>query len=344
MPADKKEPEIKMEQQIIGFSDEIDKIWKALNTLETGRKTNIAIISEPYAGKTTLINEIERLSIKKITKISLTKIVKNKEELSALDNSEPIVLIDDCQYLYMRKIGGFDVLEYFLDRVVDPDKIFITTWNIFSWNYLNEIYQLDHYFPVVIKVPKFSQDMIKQLIMSRYQPDEVKFIEDVEARNKPLIHFYMKNVKIGPFTIDMPIPEINYKNFEGLYRKKEIVAPEDVVFKKTYNVSFGNPGTAVVIWNRSLEATTIKSSKIEEPIFNIDIDYSESFILSIILSMKTVSREDLKGIAGSREDIDKILYRLMTQGLITQDKDTYSITSEALYSIVAYLRKSRQVI
>ena len=48
--------------EILGLRDEIGKIQEAIADFDVGKKLNVAIIAGPLSGKTTLINEIEKLN------------------------------------------------------------------------------------------------------------------------------------------------------------------------------------------------------------------------------------------------------------------------------------------
>ncbi len=76
------------------------------------------------------------------------------------------MIIDDCQFLYARRIGGFDILEDFLKNVASSSNFFITTWNLYSWKYLDEVLDIGTYFPVQIVLPRFTAGDIKECILS----------------------------------------------------------------------------------------------------------------------------------------------------------------------------------
>jgi hypothetical protein len=120
MNSDKKETV----NDIIGFQEEIANIQTAIADFECGHNLNIAIIAEPFAGRTTLLNEIEKMNQYKVTRLSFSSIVKNIDDVKLSEQSKRIVLIDDCQYLYERKIGGFEILECFLKSAVSSSHLF----------------------------------------------------------------------------------------------------------------------------------------------------------------------------------------------------------------------------
>lgn len=337
--------ETKPDRGIIGFQKEIADVQTAIAGFEMGDNLNIAIIGEPYGGRTTLINEIERMNPDRITKLNFSSVVKNKEELVLPENSKRIIILDHCEFLYMRKIGGFEVLNEVFKLLVSSDNLFITTWNFYSWNYLNEITNAGKYFPIQIQIPKFTTDEIKECILSRYEEDEIKFTEDIPFEKEKLIQFVKHPVTLKPLkkTINIPYTKINRSILDiKLSKKEEKITPENIVFEKIRRISNGNPGVAKVVWKKSLEYPVIKPSKIKEFYFKIELDYNESFILGIILSMNIIKKEELVEIAGPDFQIDKILFHLSEQGLITMDGGC-KIKPEALKSVVEFLKKSRMV-
>jgi len=333
-------------KEIIGFQEEIAKIQTAIADFECGQNLNIAIIAEPFAGKTTIIDAIEKMNPQKVTRLSFSSIVKIKEEIKIPENSKRVVMIDDCNFLYERKIGGFETLEYFLRSTVSSSNIFITTWDLYSWNYLDEVIKIGQYFPVQIKLPKFTKDQIKEFIVSKYEEKEIKFEEDVAFEKEKVFEpsKFTISIKSLEKTINIPYFKINYNVLKvRLLKKEERVGIEDIIFEKIHRISNGNPEVAKVIWEKSLEYPIIKPSKIKEESFYIELDYNESFVLFLILSMKSINNDELSEILGPDFQVDKIIFRLSNQGLITVDDVSCIIRPEALKSIVEFLKKLRLV-
>jgi hypothetical protein len=330
---------------IIGVRDEIERIQKALTDFESGQKLDIAIISEPFAGRTTLINATEQMAAHKVTKRSFSSIVKNKEELIFPERSKGIAIIDNCHFLYLRAISGFDILEDFLKSVVSSPNLFITTWNLYSWNYLDEVLNIGQFFPIQLKLPKFTPGELKELILSGYKEGELQFLDDVTAEDRSIVKFFRYPVTIKPLekTINIPLFKINFNRLRfRLSRKEEKKKAEDIIFEMVNRVSNGNPGVAKVIWEKSLEYPTIKPSYVKDCSSKIELDHSASFILYVILSMESINKEELVEITGEIK-VDQILYRLSQQGLITADNGYYKIRPEALHCVVDYLKKSRVI-
>lgn len=330
--------------EVVGFENEISNIQIAIADFESGRKLNVAIIAEPFGGRSTLVNEIAKMNTQKITRLYFLSVVKNKDEISMPEQSKRIIIIDDCQLLYMRKIGGFNILKDFLKSVTSSDKMFITAWNLYSWKYLDAVMGIGRFFPVQINLPRFTTDEVKGFILSMYEPDEIKFTEDTESKKEKIIEIVQYPVTIRRLKKSISVP--SFKLHSGILKirlfKKEVLV-EDIVFEKINSIAHGNPGVAKVVWLRSLEYPVIKPGKIKELSLDIELDYNESFILSLILSIGYVEKEELAEIAGPRHHIDEILFRLVKQGLITIEKGRCSIKPEALRSVVEFLKKSRLV-
>lgn len=332
--------------ELIGFKDEIASIKAAIDSFESGQNKNIAIIGEPFAGRTALVNEIQRMYPQKVTTVSFSSIVENINEIVPPDQKKRIIILDHCECLYMRKIGGFSILDEFLRSVITSNNMFITTWNIYSWNYLDAVVDVSKFFPTLIQHPKLSPAELKECFLARYSENEIQFVEDVAFQKEKTISFQSYPLVIQHLKkpINIPRLKVNYHDLRARFAKKEEkVATQDMIFRKIYHISNGNPGVAKALWKKSLEYPTIKPSWVKDLSFSIDLDYNESFILAIILSVDVIKDSELSEIAGPDFKMDNILFRLMQQELITINEGLCSIRPEALRSIVDFLKKLRLV-
>jgi hypothetical protein len=145
--------------------------------------------------------------------------------------------------------------------------------------------------------------------------------------------------------VSIPWIKLNFTvMLRGLPRKKRIqVSIEDVIFEKIKRIARGNPGVAILLWESSLKENTMSLAAINETPYAIDLDTNESFILTIILSMKSLHEKDLTVIAGPEMNIPRVLYRLVQQGLVRDDKGYYSIPPFALGPAIEYLKKTRRL-
>lgn len=333
--------------EVLGLKEEIEKIQATIADFEAGKRLNIAIVAEPLRGKTTLSGEIERINLKKAAKITFSEIVRDKKEISLPDAAKKIVILDNCHFLYMRKAGGFDIFYEFLDMISSQNRIFVTTWNIYSWKYLNEAFGLGKYFPVQIFIPAFEKENLGLFILKRYEKNEIKFAKDEESEEEPffyIIKYPLELASLGK-KIFITVPKINISSLKNrLLKKQKIEAAEDQVFEKLYLESNGNPGIALRIWELGLDYPRMKPKNIGIFSYEVDFEYEEAFTLSLILSYQSLKKSEISEIMGSMVSVDKILYQLLSQELILKDENgSYRVRPEALSSVITYMEKLRLV-
>jgi hypothetical protein len=343
--ADEKKPADVSE--IIGYERELKVITDAIERSGSDAPPHIAIIAEPMGGRTTIVAEIRRLYGDKVYYLPLEFVIKKDTlpDFACLVND--IILIDNCQLLATRDIGGFDVLDTFLRTQITSKKIFITTWNTYSWQYLSSVMNIDAYFPTIVVLGKMDTPVIKQMILTRHKSGEIRFLDEGTAERSMFFSLIHRTVRL-PFTsTDISVPWIK-TNFtvmlSGLPRKKRVqISIEDIIFEKINRIADGNPGVAILLWDASLKDNTISLSAITETQYSISLDTNESFILSVILSMESLHAKDLTAIAGSEMDIERVLYRLVQQDLVRDSAGYYSIEPFALRQVTDYLKKTRRL-
>lgn len=334
--------------ETLGLQDEIGEIQAAIADFEIGKKLNVAIITGPFGGKTTLINEIEKLNLNRVTKCTFSEIVRDKKEISFTEDTKRIVLLDNCHFLYIRKPGGFDIFYEFLNVISSQNRAFITTWNTYSWKYLNEAFEIWKYFPVQIYIPAFEKEELKFLVLKRYGKGEIKFKNGNESEEEPLIYVARYPLELAALgkKIDIPFLKINIPSLKKrlLNEKEEEVTAEHRVFEKIYLESKGNPGIALRIWELGLDYPHIELKNIGQFSYDIELEHEEAFVLSLILSYESLKKSDIAEMIGSKLRADEIVFQLLNRELIFETKEnTFLIRPEALQSVIAYLEKIRMV-
>jgi hypothetical protein len=345
--------------EILGLRDEIGKIQEAIADFDVGKKLNVAIIAGPLSGKTTLINEIENLNLTRATKITFSGIIRDKDEISLPEDTKRVVLFDNCQFLYTRKTGGFDILYEFLHMVSSQSRMFVTAWNIYSWKYLNEAFGIGKYFPVQVSVPAFDKENLETLILKKYREDEIIFDNDRESKEEPLVYLTEypvelaslgKRIVIPVFKVNIPYLKKRLLGEKKEHEKKagkekhEEKTAKNRVFEEIHSRSKGNPGVALRVWELGLDYPHIAPKNIGQFSHDIELEYEEAFVLSLILSYQNLKRSELTDIIGSKLRVDEVLFQLLNQELIFEGEDNFfRVRAEALCSVVAYLKKLRLV-
>lgn len=337
---------------MFGLDEAIEAVQKAISDFESGQRVNIAIMALPFAGKSELLDEIVKIHPHEVTKITFSSIISNIEELPLLEEPNKIMVFDNCHYLYMRKIGGFDVLEEFLKMVISSDdRLYITTWNIHSWNYLDRVMDIGKYFPVQLIIPQMNQEELKKFLLSEYEEGEIQFVNDTEIREDKIFKIIKRPVaeKFTHSRINIYSLKINHIALRTLlFNKKPDETAESIIFKEIVKLSHGNPGVAKEIWNKWLDYPVMRTSNIDTIANNIDLDSTGRFVLYIILSMGHIKKEDLKNILNWSCNVDdmlinKILFEMFHQNLIAKHADYYSVKPEKLHIVIKYLENIRMV-
>ncbi|MEN6442695.1 MAG: ATP-binding protein [Methanoregula sp.] len=335
------------QRPVIGYDREFHDITAALERSGSGAPEHIALVGEPMSGRTRIVNEIRGIYGDKVHYLCLDFVIQpgTLPDFSTLP--EEIILIDNCQFLATRKIGGFDVLDTFLRTQINSKKLFITVWNAFSWQYLSSVMNLDAYFPTLVMLTRLDTPVIKQVIMARYSPGEINFLDEGAAERSMFYSIIHKKIRLPLIAREISVPWIKL-NFtvmlRRLPRKKRVqISLEDVIFEKINRIARGNSGVALLLWEMSLKDNVIALSAISENPYSIVLDTNESFILSVIISMESLHAKDLSAIAGSEMDIEQVIYRLVQRRLIQDHDGYYSIEPFAFGPVTEYLRKTRRL-
>ncbi len=328
------------EEVLFGYEEELKEAQSAVNEYLWGKHKNIAIVSDPFAGRSTLVEYLARDYL--TTTIAFNSVMTEKAFISTLHDANNIIIMDNCHFLAMRKIGGFAQLDEFLRFLSKSDKLFITTWNTYSWSYLSAVKNLDEFFPKVIRLHPMNAESLKKMIISHYG-DNIKYIDDAASKDRRLsISWKCVHITI-PFSSTTRCLPWPYLNLSSIFHKKKRENAEQLVFDRLKRVSGGNPGIARKIWDASIDYPKIGLSSIKEPTFDTDLSINEAFLLGIILTMEKIELGDLAEIAGPEIDVEESLYILMNRELVAREEGYYIINYRALKSVKSYLELNRMV-
>lgn len=344
-----------MPGEFIGHGDEMKKIEEAILHFDSGVADNIAIISGPYSGKTTLMDTLYYKFPLKSARIKIPADWKEHEAYQKALNSakEKIIFIDDCHLLYQRRVGGFEILEKLLDHIAThPQCLFITSWNMFSWNYLNQVLHIEKHFQTQIRLPAFESEEVRSVLMAPYNVGEIIFEKGNKNTIENLLEFkkYPLSIKGLDKTINIPLIRLDFSLLFSLLRKRlqrekkeKKITTEDLAFIRIADISSGNILLAHIIWNRSLQNSTIKVDEIYTPSFELELDYDTAFVCFLILSMGRISKDSLKDSLGEEIDVTRSLAILRKHELIHTEEGICSIRPEASNYIGSLARDERMI-
>lgn len=326
------------------FPDQFTEIQEVIDAYRSHRRENVAIIGLPYSGKSSLLSAVHEAYRNDTYLVEYGSQITSKRDLLDYHSSKPIFLIDGCQYLFSRNIGGFSVLDDFLEEVATSQSLFITTWNLYAWNYLRRVTEVEQIFSRRIVLPPLSDTEMRECILKDYTDAEIQFIGGVEVELPSLVRIRRHEVHI-PFKkepIMVPFPSFS---LDGLsFRRKnneESLSDEEFVFRKITRMAGGNPGIGKAIWKKSFEYPTVNLKDYQSVRVNDPLIRKDAFILGVIAMTGTTSKEYLEEVAALEYDINATLYRLQTLGIITETNGGYQICPDAMLGVHDLLRKLR---
>ena len=279
----------------------------------------VAVVGDPFSGRESVLDRAVRDL--DATRISLEP-GTGVDQARARIHGGPVV-IEDCQHLYERRIGGFEALSAFLDDLASVDTTVVTGWNRHAWEYLAAVQALDREFPVTAEIQPLPAERIAELVVDRY--DEMPaFVADDPERGGFVV---TTRHEIGwrDWSVSVPVPMLSTAAVKDLFSDGDL-GPKDVTFGRLAAVSNGNLGVAMAIWE-ARQGPEVCPSDMTVPVSDRDLDPEEAFCLRIVLAKERVNREQLSTII---DTLDRVLVRLSRDGLVTVEDDIVELVPAAV--------------
>jgi hypothetical protein len=322
-----------------GLDGRLDTLDAVLDDAGADPGPNVAVLSEPLAGKRSLL-EHALAQLDDPVHVSLDGV--GGGELPPFDGTRPTV-VENCQYLFTREIGGFDRLDSFLERLALSEPLVLTSWNAFAWEYLNAVRDIGESFSMTIRLPSLSGEQIRALLDAREDVRDPGFVTTAE-------YGWFKTIDVdryplalwGSRTVDLPIPRPNTEWVSSWFVDDTSESIESVVYEKISRVASGNPGVALALWRESITNGEIAPADVREPDADHGIDPTQAQLLWVILCKGSVSRDTLDSLF---EDVsvDKELQTLVDRGLVAIDGPIVSVPPAPMSEAVAELRRRRML-
>jgi hypothetical protein len=323
-----------------GLGDRFDAIDAAVADHLDGTVSNVAVIGEPFAGREVLIEYADEEFGAASQRLTIDGVVKDIDDIE-FPNAE-VIVVEGCHYLYTRQIGGYDVLDDFLAEVVERDALFVTSWNRYAWDYLSTIRDIEHTFPVQIRIPPLDSAAVTELLLNHYGPEMPSFVQTGDAGRVKSIGFSRWGVSVGSRSVSVPVPELNLEYITSRSQTEEYGNVEAVVFQKLTYLSDGNPGVAGHLWERSVRDGEVAPAYIEEVEGVLALDDDEAFLLELVLAKGEVTVEMLQDILVN-VPVQRSLGTLANKGVLEVADGTVSLVPERLHATAEHLR-GRQLI
>jgi len=297
------------------FAEEKKRVTE---TLSKDDPPNVAVVSEPYAGREMLIDTAVEALGEETKHVGFSSVADADERADTETFAEAEnICVEGCEYLYTRRVDGFEPLKRFVDTVADSEATFVSSWNSYSWSYVRHATDVDDVFQEVISLPSADVRQIAERIFS--ECDVSEFDSDLQ--------------QIGQESEESTIERLAYDYLPfNLWRL--VYEESENVFERITALSGGNPGVARAVFeNQTWEEERKEDTK---------LSYEDSFALCVVLSKEKVAREVLEKVVEPRS-LNKSLRRLSDSGFVELDDDNVSLSPERLVDAVSHLKRRRLV-
>ena len=296
-------------------------------------KSPLLVVNDPGEGGTSLLHASTYIypnakiletnqaidSYKKLIGI-LTNFLRISEEFKNLKDLEKyineseeneVIILENIERLFIRRIKGFDLLEDFLLFLhATKNKIYwIISINKYSFYYLNRVKFFESHFPSIIHLEPIPKKQLKADILDRNQGYQI---------------VYLKPNKISK--------KIEKQLKKASTEERQIIL-ENLFFKKVFAFAKGNISKAILYARNS--AYNVKSKTVFMKPIQIkaieDLSLNELFILEAIFQHRSLSVKELNIVLRnsdrqSRLSIEKLLEReLIRPTSIVNGKTEYRV-------------------
>lgn len=263
----------------------------------------IAVVGAPFGGRRRILDHAA--AVLDVDHVALDPSANREALVEDLGNG-PLV-VDDCQHLHERRVGGFDSLSATLAALAKTSQPVVTGWNSYAWSYLDAVRNVEDVFTHRFFVRKLPSEALASFVRSQ-SASLPTFRHD--ERDADIVTLRERALGKGGLTV--PVPVLERDRLRAVFETTD--DPETVVFERLAGAADGNPGVALALWERSRTGGEIRPSDIDSP--SVDLDHLDAFLLRVVLSQGVVTEAMLADRFG--DDAERPLGRLERSGIVTR--------------------------
>jgi len=280
-------------EQLEGRDNELQLIEKAYRQWQLAGNA-LLLSGEMGAGVTSLLNaalpafdnwvfleDDARINTRKRLLQVLAGALKLEGEVSTLEafvkavpeEGAPVVFFEGVERLFLRVIGGFDLLNDFIYLINQTHRriFWIVTVNSYSHYYLDRVLDLSSNFLYIIRLAPLPAEVLREVLL---------------YRNEGYENIYLKPGEL-PRRLRRRLAEADAAGKQALLR--------EYFFERLAAFARGNLSRAMLFWIRS--AVHVKESRVYLKPFEhrdtFELSYEELFVLEAILQHGALSATDL---------------------------------------------------
>lgn len=334
----------------VGRESELEKLVNAFKIWDQGKYAATILLGEKGSGLTSMINHfIELMNCPyPVVRISPSSRICDDRELLKLlgsivdseletieqaiellngQDKKRVVILEDLQSFYLKKVGGFSCL-LLLQRLIAAtnDKVFwVANTTFYTWEYLHKTIKLGEYFEYQINLADMNASQITEIISNRNRMSGY-------------------NILFEP-----PINEKNSRKFRKLSNEEIQIIYRNRYFGNLNKFSKSNINLSLLYWQLSIDEITEETIMIkpfDQPdlSFLSFLDKAKLFVLhAIVLHDRLTPAELADVMIISADDSYLSLLGLHADGMLMK-RDDYFIINPLIYRQTINLLKSHNLL
>lgn len=233
-------------------------------------------------------------------------------------NKKTIVVIDEAQNVFLSKTGGFDAYYAFINFLnLNTKNIFwVMSFNKYSWLYLNRAFGRTQFFRNVFELSGWSDSKIKELIMRRHSKTDYLLSYDL-----------LINATRSQDEID------KYASIESKF------------FKLLWELSRGNPRTALYLWISALSRKSKNTFNVNVP-KNIELNGIERmpdellFVIAHVIKHENLSSAEIETTTNLQKGLvrNAIKLGLEKKFFFKDERSRYMVDISTQYGLIRFLK------
>tara|TARA_Y100000590_G_C15743889_1_gene1021299 strand:- start:3201 stop:6242 length:3042 start_codon:yes stop_codon:yes gene_type:complete len=310
---------------------------------DTSDEHSLVVYGDKGVGKTTLLKKVSsllsndhelevkyaKMPSKTITKNEIDLFIRsifNEQENKNFDfydldqklNKKIVVVIDECQNIFLSQTGGFDAYYELINLInLNTENIFwIMSFNKYSWLYLDRAFGRTQFFRNVFELSGWSDSKIKELIMRRHKKSDFRLSYDL------LISATRSQDEID-----------KYASIESKF------------FKLLWELSRGNPRAALFLWITALSKKSRNVFNVNIP-KNIELDGIDKipdellFVIAQVLKHENLSSSEIESTTNLQKGLVRNAIKLALEKnfFFKDNRNRYMVDITTQYGLIRYLR------
>ncbi|HJL14727.1 MAG TPA: hypothetical protein RMH99_03670, partial [Sandaracinaceae bacterium LLY-WYZ-13_1] len=231
-----------------------------------------------------------------------------------------VLLLDHCQNLVVRCIGGTVALETLVELAArtGPSVVWVCAFSRYTWLYLERARQ--------------AQDLFGERVLFEPWPEE-KVVAMIQAR--------MAALEIGASFQDLVVDRL-----EGSALEDAVLRTEGEYLRLLWDYANGNPRVAMHFWLRSLvpagDGLRVRLFASPDPAALEELHEQSRFLLAAVVLHENLSEEEAARSVGlSRRECAALFAFLAQRGFVVEEADRWRVSTHWYREVIRYLRRRR---